>query len=170
MYPEVIVFRSSDVSLRFCSYIWELFKVWACWLSCLEIWIYKAVNIQTWLNNFSLLSCIIHNMNGKTDDNTRWTLFLPKWQLVMYVCLYRGRPSWRSSWDWAFQLGQRGGTNRNRGSNVLTQRYHRYRVTLAGSYLRTQCALSEPTLRQLKLVRCRYKGSGSTESTLKFIH
>ena len=25
---------------------------------------------------------------------------------IMYVCMYRGRPSWRCPWDRAFQLGQ----------------------------------------------------------------
>ena len=24
----------------------------------------------------------------------------------VYVCMYKGRPSWRCPWDWAFQLGQ----------------------------------------------------------------
>ena len=42
--------------------------------------------------------------------------------------------------------GPRGGTHRACGSNIPTLRYHRYRVTHAGSYLRTQCAFSEPTL------------------------
>ena len=42
--------------------------------------------------------------------------------------------------------GPRGGTHRDRGSNIPTQRYQRHRVTHAGSYLRTQSALSEPTL------------------------
>ena len=42
--------------------------------------------------------------------------------------------------------GPRGGTHRDRGSNIPTQRYHRYRVTHTGSYLRTQRAFSEPTL------------------------
>ena len=26
--------------------------------------------------------------------------------VCMYLCMYRGRPSWRCPWDWAFQLGQ----------------------------------------------------------------
>ena len=42
--------------------------------------------------------------------------------------------------------GPRGGTHRDRGSNIPTPRYDRYRVTHSGSYLRTQCAFSEPTL------------------------
>ena len=42
--------------------------------------------------------------------------------------------------------GPRGGTHRDRGSNIPTPQYRRYRVTHAGSYLRTQHAFSEPTL------------------------
>ena len=42
--------------------------------------------------------------------------------------------------------GPRGETHRACGSNIPTPRYHRYRVTHAESYLRTQHALSEPTL------------------------
>ena len=42
--------------------------------------------------------------------------------------------------------GPRGGAHRARGSNIPTQRYHRYRVMHAGSNLRTQRALPEPTL------------------------
>ena len=33
-------------------------------------------------------------------------LFLWLWFLGGYVCMYRGRPSWRCPWDRAFQLGQ----------------------------------------------------------------
>ena len=42
--------------------------------------------------------------------------------------------------------GPRGGTHQDRGSDIPTPWYHRYRVTHAGSYLRTQRAFSEPTL------------------------
>ena len=42
--------------------------------------------------------------------------------------------------------GPGGGTHRERGSNVPTPWFHRYCVTHAGSYLRTQRTFSEPTL------------------------
>ena len=42
--------------------------------------------------------------------------------------------------------GPRGGTHRDRGSNVPTPRYHRYHVTHAGPYSRNQRALSGPNL------------------------
>ena len=40
----------------------------------------------------------------------------------------------------------REGTHRDRGSNIPSRQYHRYRATHAGLYLRTQSAFSEPTL------------------------
>ena len=41
--------------------------------------------------------------------------------------------------------GPRGGIHLDRGSNIPTPRYHQYRVTHAGSYLRTR-VLSEGVL------------------------
>ena len=62
----------------------------------------------------------------------------------MYVCIEAALRAiahcyGRSDWAW----GRSPSVN---GSNVPTPRYHRYRVSHAGSYLRTQCAFSEPTL------------------------
>ena len=42
--------------------------------------------------------------------------------------------------------GRRGGTHRNRGSDVPTPRYHRYHVPHAESYSHIQHAFSEMTL------------------------
>ena len=56
--------------------------------------------------------------------------------VCMYVCMYRGRPSWRCPWDRAFQLGQGEGPiglvgpiSQPRGTNDT--------ASLTGSYLRT---------------------------------
>ena len=48
--------------------------------------------------------------------------------------------------------GPKGGIHRDRRSNIPTSRYHRYRVTHAGSYLRT-CVrfLSQLYSRQLRV-------------------
>ena len=58
----------------------------------------------------------------------------------MYVCMYvcievalRGD----AHGGFGVPTGPRGGTHRARGSNIPTPQYHRYRVTHAGSYLRT---------------------------------
>ena len=42
--------------------------------------------------------------------------------------------------------GPRGGTHGARGSNIPTPRYHRYRVTHAGSYCHTVMCFLQPTL------------------------
>ena len=65
----------------------------------------------------------------------------------MYVCMCVEMPMGSG-----VPTGPRGGTHRDRGSNVPTPRYHRYRVTHAGSYLHTWCALcSQLYSRQLRV-------------------
>ena len=56
---------------------------------------------------------------------------------VMYVCMYRGRPFVEMPMGMGVPTGPRGGTHRDRGSNIPTPRYKRHRVSHAGSYLRT---------------------------------
>ena len=62
----------------------------------------------------------------------------------MYVCIVValcGDAHGIGHSNWA-----KGGTHPDRRSNIPTPRYHRYRVTHAGSYLCTQRAFSQPTL------------------------
>ena len=66
--------------------------------------------------------------------------------VCMYVCMYRGCPYVEWPIAMAAPNGPRGGTHRNRRSNVPTPQYHVYRVTPAGSYMRRQRAFSVPTL------------------------
>ena len=59
--------------------------------------------------------------------------------------------------------GPRGGTHRDRGSNIPTPRYQWHRVTHAGSYLRTNVRfLSQLYFRQLRVLLCPHVGGTET--------
>ena len=66
--------------------------------------------------------------------------------------------------------GPRGGTHRDRGSNVPTPRYHRYRVTQAGSYLHTyqQCAFCNQLYTRQLRVTCFLMSNRPTRYWLPF--
>ena len=73
----------------------------------------------------------------------------------LWIAHGRGRPT-----------GPGGGTHRACGSNILTLRYHQYRVTHAGSYLRT-CVrfLSQLYSRQLRVSSCEREWNGFSTLT-----
>ena len=61
--------------------------------------------------------------------------------MYVYVCMYRGRPSWRCPWDRAFQLGQ------GEGPIGLVGPISQPRGTIGTASL--TCAFSKPTLLQV---------------------
>ena len=68
----------------------------------------------------------------------------------MYV--WKGSPVVEMPIGSGVPTGPRGGTHRDRGSNIPTPRYHRYRVTHAGSYLRIRMRfLKQLYSRQLRV-------------------
>ena len=48
------------------------------------------------------------NLKHTKIDPSSVDIFSSKIVIILYVnvCMYRGCPSWRCPWDWAFQLGQ----------------------------------------------------------------
>ena len=73
------------------------------------------------------------------------------------VCMYVWRPPFvEMPMGSGVPTGPRGESHRARGSNIPTLRYHQYRVTHAGSYLRTPVRfLSQLYFRQLRESLCR---------------